>query len=39
VLRLWFALVIRHEHRRPDVRPLVTRADPADGGYPSSPRP
>ena len=39
VLRLWFALVIRREHRRPDVRPLVARADPADGGYPSSPRP
>jgi glycosyltransferase involved in cell wall biosynthesis len=39
VLRLWFALVIRGQHRRPDVRPLVARADSADGAYPSSPRP
>jgi len=39
VLRLWFALVIRQQHRRPDVRPLVARADAADGAYPSSPRP
>ena len=39
VLRLWFALVIRRQHRRPDVRPLVARADAADGAYPSSPRP
>ncbi len=39
VLRLWFALVIRRQHLRPDVRPLVARADSADGAYPSSPRP
>ncbi len=40
VLRLWFALVIRRQHRRADVRPLVARADAADGGaYPSSQRP
>jgi glycosyltransferase involved in cell wall biosynthesis len=39
VLRLWFALVIRRQHRRPDVRPLAARADAADGAYPSSPRP
>jgi hypothetical protein len=39
VLRLWFALVIRQQHLRPDVRPLVARADSADGAYPSSPRP
>jgi hypothetical protein len=31
--------VIRGQHRRPDVRPLVARADAADGAYPSSPRP
>src|SRR5882672_11054803 len=39
VLRLWFALVIRRQHRRPDVRPLVARADAADRAYPSSQRP
>src|SRR3989440_6849557 len=39
VLRLWFALVIRGQHRRPDVRPLVARADAADSAFPSSPRP
>jgi len=39
VLRLWFALVIRGQHRRPDVRPLVARGDAADTAYPSSPRP
>jgi glycosyltransferase involved in cell wall biosynthesis len=39
VLRLWFALVIRRQHCRPDVRPLVARGDAADGAYPSSPRP
>jgi glycosyltransferase involved in cell wall biosynthesis len=39
VLRLWFALVIRRQHLRPDVRPLVTRGDAADRGYPSSQRP
>jgi glycosyltransferase involved in cell wall biosynthesis len=39
VLRLWFALVIRREHLRPDVRPLVARGDTADRAYPSSQRP
>jgi nucleoside-triphosphatase THEP1 len=39
VLRLWFALVIRRHHLRPDVRPLVTRGDAADRAYPSSQRP
>ena len=38
VLRLWFALVIRRQHLRPDVRPLVARGDPADRAYPSSQR-
>ena len=39
VLRLWFTLVIRRRHLRPDVRPLVARGDAADRGYPSSQRP
>jgi glycosyltransferase involved in cell wall biosynthesis len=39
VLRLWFALVIRRRHLRPDVRPLVARGDAADRAYPSSQRP
>jgi glycosyltransferase involved in cell wall biosynthesis len=39
VLRLWFALVIRRQHRRPDVRPLVARADAGERAYPSSQRP
>ena len=39
VLRLWFALVIRRQHRRPDVRPLVARPDAGDGVYPSSQHP
>jgi glycosyltransferase involved in cell wall biosynthesis len=39
VLRLWFALVIRRQHRRADVRPLVARADPAERAYSSSQRP
>jgi glycosyltransferase involved in cell wall biosynthesis len=39
VLRLWFALVIRRQHLRPGVRPLVTRGDAADRAYPSSQRP
>ena len=39
VLRLWYALVIRHEHRRAGVRPLASAADVADrAGYPSTPR-
>jgi glycosyltransferase involved in cell wall biosynthesis len=39
VLRLWFALVIRRQHLRADVRPLVARGDAADRAYPSSQRP
>jgi glycosyltransferase involved in cell wall biosynthesis len=40
LLILWFALVIRHEHLRPGVRPLAqTAADPANRVYPSPPRP
>jgi glycosyltransferase involved in cell wall biosynthesis len=39
VLRLWFALVIRRQHLRPGVRPLVGRGDAADRAYPSSQRP
>jgi glycosyltransferase involved in cell wall biosynthesis len=38
VLRLWYALVIRHEHRRAGVRPLASPADAADRPYPSTPR-
>jgi glycosyltransferase involved in cell wall biosynthesis len=38
VLRLWYALVIRGEHRRAGVQPLTASADPADGVYPSPPR-
>jgi glycosyltransferase involved in cell wall biosynthesis len=38
VLRLWYALVVRHEHRRAGVRPLASRADAADRPYPSTPR-
>ena len=38
VLRLWYALVVRHEHKRAGVRPLAS-ADAADRTvYPSSPR-
>jgi glycosyltransferase involved in cell wall biosynthesis len=38
VLRLWYALVIRREHRRAGVRPLATPADAPDRAYPSAPR-
>jgi len=38
VLRLWYALVIRREHRRGGVRPLASRAESADRAYPSPPR-
>ena len=38
VLRLWYALVVRREHRRAGVRPLAAQADAADRAYPSSPR-
>jgi glycosyltransferase involved in cell wall biosynthesis len=37
LLFLWYALVIRGEHRRADVTPLAKRADPADRTYPSRP--
>jgi glycosyltransferase involved in cell wall biosynthesis len=37
VFRLWYALVIRREHRRSDVQPLASRADAADRAYPSAP--
>jgi glycosyltransferase involved in cell wall biosynthesis len=36
VFRLWYALVVRREHRRAGVRPLASPAD-ADRAYPSSP--
>jgi glycosyltransferase involved in cell wall biosynthesis len=40
LLILWYALVIRREHQRADVIPLVkTAADPANRVYPSPPRP
>jgi glycosyltransferase involved in cell wall biosynthesis len=40
LLILWYALVVRREHLRPDVTPLVeTAADPANRVYPSPPRP
>ena len=38
VLRLWYALVIRREHRRAGVQPLASPADGADRAYPSPPR-
>ena len=39
VLRLWYALVVRREHKRAGVRPLASPADAADRSvYPSSPR-
>jgi hypothetical protein len=38
VLRLWYALVIRREHRRAVVRPLASPADGADRAYSSPPR-
>jgi glycosyltransferase involved in cell wall biosynthesis len=38
VLRLWYALVVRREHRRAGVRPLAAPADRADN-YSSPPRP
>jgi hypothetical protein len=38
LLFLWYALVIRGEHRRADVTPLAERAaDPADRTYSSRP--
>jgi glycosyltransferase involved in cell wall biosynthesis len=37
VFRLWYALVVRREHRRAGVRPLASPADAADRAYPSSP--
>ena len=38
VLRLWYELVIRRQHKRPGVQPLAARADAADPVYRSSPR-
>ena len=38
LLRLWYALVVRREHRRPGVTPLAAGADPANRVYPSPPR-
>jgi glycosyltransferase involved in cell wall biosynthesis len=39
VFRLWYALVVRREHRRAGVWPLASAADAADrAGYPSAPR-
>jgi glycosyltransferase involved in cell wall biosynthesis len=38
VLRLWYELVIRRQHKRPGVRPLAARADAADQAYRSAPR-
>src|SRR6476646_8162961 len=38
VLRLWYALVIRGEHRRAPIRPLAASTESADGVYPSPPR-
>jgi glycosyltransferase involved in cell wall biosynthesis len=37
VMRLWYALVIRRQHLRGGVRPLVAR-ESTDGGFPTSPR-
>jgi len=40
MLLLWYALVIRREHRRAGVTPLAERvADPTNRVYPSPPRP
>ena len=40
LMRLWVALVVRREHRRPGVTPLAdTAADPTNRIYPSPPRP
>ena len=40
LLVLWYALVIRREHLRPGVKPLVqTAADPANRIYPAPPTP
>jgi glycosyltransferase involved in cell wall biosynthesis len=38
VLRLWYELVIRRQHKRPGVRPLAARGDAPDPVYRSSPR-
>ena len=40
LLLLWYALVVRREHKRADVTPLTKRTgDPANRVYPSPPRP
>jgi hypothetical protein len=37
-MKLWFALVVRRQHLRPDVTPLMrTAADPTNRIYPSPP--
>jgi glycosyltransferase involved in cell wall biosynthesis len=39
LLRLWYALVVRREHLRPNVTPLAQRAtDPGNRVYPTQPR-
>jgi glycosyltransferase involved in cell wall biosynthesis len=38
VLRLWYALVVRREHRRGAAAPAATPADTADRVYPTTPR-
>jgi glycosyltransferase involved in cell wall biosynthesis len=37
VLRLWYALVVRREHRRPGLRPLGASAEQTDRAYQSPP--
>jgi glycosyltransferase involved in cell wall biosynthesis len=39
VLRLWYELVIRRQHLRADVRPLIGSSEPADPAFPNPPRP
>jgi glycosyltransferase involved in cell wall biosynthesis len=40
LLRLWYELVVRREHLRPDVQPLAkAAADPTNRVYPTPPRP
>jgi hypothetical protein len=40
LLVLWYALVVRRSHLRPDATPLAeTTADPSNRVYPSPPRP
>ncbi len=40
LLRLWYALVVRRQHRRAGVTPLAKRGvDPANRVYPTPPQP